>query len=94
MTDDRLRIDKWLCFARFYKSRTMAAGLVEAGEVTVNDATISKAAHVLKPGDVVTFRTGRRWRRVKVLGLAERRGPAVEAQTLYEELEPPVVAAW
>lgn len=94
MTDDRLRIDKWLCFARFYKSRSLAAGQVEAGEVTVNDTPVVKTAHVLKAGDVVTFRTGRRWRRVRVLGLAERRGPAVEAQKLYEELEPPVVAVW
>lgn len=88
--DNRLRIDKWLWHARFFKSRSMAADLVQAGEVTVNGMVVTKTAHPLKPGDVVSFVVGRRhWRAVRVLALGERRGPAPEAQALYEELPAP-----
>lgn len=92
--DDRLRIDKWLWHARFLKTRSLAAALVEAGEVSVNEAAVKKTSQVLKPGDVVTFRLGKHWRRVRVLTMGERRGPAPEAQALYEELDAPVVEEW
>jgi ribosome-associated heat shock protein Hsp15 len=94
MSDDRLRIDKWLWYARFLKTRSLAAALVEAGEVTVNETVVIKTSQALKPGDVVTLRLGKRWRRVRVLALGERRGPAPEAQALYEEMEAPVVSEW
>lgn len=91
MTDGRLRIDKWLWYARFLKSRSQAADLVEAGEVTVNGVAVTRSAHALKPGDLVGFALGRRRRLVRVLALGERRGPAPEAQALYEELPAPAL---
>lgn len=92
MSEDRLRIDKWLWHARFLKSRSMAAELVAEGGVTVNGQVVQKGAHSLKPGDVVAFVVGRRRRLVRVLAVGERRGPAPEAQGLYEELPPPAEA--
>lgn len=86
MSEDRLRIDKWLWHARFLKSRSMAAELVAEGGVAVNGQVVRKSAHGLKPGDLVAFTVGRRPHLVRVLALGERRGPAPEAQGLYEEL--------
>lgn len=84
-----MRIDKWLFFARFLKTRGQAAALVEAGEVRLNGKVVDKTAQAVKPGDELVFPAGRRRRRVAVLGLATRRGPAAEARTLFWELEPP-----
>ena len=86
---DTARIDKWLWCARFFKSRSLAQSVVEAGEVRLNGMPVAKAAQAVRPGDEVVFATGKRWRRVRVVGLATRRGPAPEAQALYEELDPP-----
>ncbi len=86
---DRLRIDKWLWHARFFKSRSLAADIVEQGEVTVNGAVARKPSQTLKPGDSVGFPMGRHRRLVRVAALGERRGPAVEAQALYEDLAAP-----
>ncbi len=91
MNGDRLRIDKWLWYARFLKSRSQAAELVEAGEVTVNGAVATRTAQALKPGDMVGVTLGRRRRLVRVLALGARRGPAPEAQALYEELPVPAL---
>ncbi|MCB1522078.1 MAG: RNA-binding S4 domain-containing protein [Hyphomicrobiaceae bacterium] len=82
------RIDKWLWFARVVKSRTSAAGLVTSGKVRVNRARIDKPAHTLKTGDVVTVTVARRVRILKMIAPGHRRGPAAEAQTLYEDLSP------
>jgi ribosome-associated heat shock protein Hsp15 len=84
-----LRIDKYLHFARFLKTRSMAAALVEAGEVRINDQPARKASQLVKPGDQLVFPMGKRRRRVLVLALGARRGAAPEAQALYQELEPP-----
>lgn len=84
-----LRIDKWLWFARFFKTRSLAASVVEAGEVSVNGVVVVKTSTALRPGDEVVFPAGKRRRRVTVLALGERRGPAPEAQALYREEEPP-----
>jgi ribosome-associated heat shock protein Hsp15 len=79
------RLDQWLWFARFAKSRSLAARLCSDGEIAVNGATVAKANHGVKPGDVVTLPQGP-WRRtVQVLAIGTRRGPAVEAQTLFRE---------
>jgi ribosome-associated heat shock protein Hsp15 len=86
---DSLRIDKWLWFARFFKTRGLAAGLIEAGEVRLNGVVVVKTSHAVKAGDELIFPTGKRLRRVTVLGVAERRGPASEAQSLYREEDPP-----
>jgi ribosome-associated heat shock protein Hsp15 len=84
-----LRIDKWLWFARFFKTRSLAASVVAAGEVLVNGQAATKTAQTVKPGDELVFATGPKRRRVRVVALGERRGPAPEAQALYEELEAP-----
>lgn len=86
------RLDKWLWFARVVKSRTQAAGLVTSGKVRVNRAKVDKPAHGLKPGDVVTVSVGRKIRILKVVAAGVRRGPASEAQGLFEEVMPAVAA--
>ena len=86
MNSPSLRIDKWLWYARFFKSRSRATDLCSAGRIRVNNAIIRKAHHPLRPGDVLTFATGRMIRVVRVLELGTRRGPATEARNLYEDL--------
>jgi len=86
---ETLRLDKWLWFARFVKSRSLATTLVASGRLRVNGQPTPKAHYAVKPGDVLTFPLGSHIRVIKVLALATRRGPAPEAQTLYEDLEPP-----
>lgn len=84
-----LRIDKWLWFARFFKTRSLAASVVAAGEVSVNGTVITKVSALVRVGDELVFPVGKRRRRVTVLALGERRGPAPEAQALYREEDPP-----
>ena len=84
-----LRLDKWLWFARFVKSRALASRLVEAGGFRVNGQPTAKAHYAVKPGDTLTFPLGRHIRVIKILALGTRRGPATEAQALYEDLDPP-----
>jgi ribosome-associated heat shock protein Hsp15 len=83
-----LRLDKWLWHARFFKTRTLAAQLVGKGRLRINQTIVTKAHHRVRPGDVLTFPQGRTVRVVRVVELGSRRGPASEAQTLYEELTP------
>ncbi|WP_084536917.1 RNA-binding S4 domain-containing protein [Azospirillum halopraeferens] len=85
----RLRIDKWLWFARFFKTRSLAAKMVAAGGFRSSGTPVAKAHHAVKPGDVLTFPQGRHIRVVRVVALGSRRGPAEEARTLYEDLAPP-----
>lgn len=86
---DTLRIDKFLWFARFFKTRGQAAAAIEAGEVQLNGQVVAKPAQAVRPGDDLVFPTGTRWRRIEVLALPERRGPAPEAQAAYREEEYP-----
>ena len=86
---DKFRLDKWLWQARFVKSRSLAAGLVTGGHVRVNGQRAAKPAHGVQPGDVLTFPQGDRIRVVRILAPATRRGPATEAQTLYDDMSPP-----
>jgi len=85
-----LRLDKWLWFSRLFKSRTLAAKLCESGRVRVNGNSIGKSNHSISQGDILTFPKGPHIRVIKVLELGVRRGPAPEAEALYEDLEPPV----
>ena len=85
----RLRVDKWLWFARFFKTRSLAAKLCNGSVVRCSGTVVTKAHHAVKPGDVLTFPQGRHIRVVKVVALGSRRGPADEARTLYEDLSPP-----
>ena len=83
---DKLRIDKWLWAARFYKTRTLACDEINKGRVQVNEQDV-KPARELKVGDVVQLRQGPIVRTVTVLGLSDQRGPATVAQALYAETE-------
>ncbi|MCG7574316.1 RNA-binding S4 domain-containing protein [Phaeobacter sp. CNT1-3] len=83
------RLDKWLWHARFYKTRGLASKMVSAGHVRVNSDKVSKPAHSVKPGDVLTFPQGNQIRVVRIEGIGDRRGPAPEAQTLYTDLTEP-----
>jgi ribosome-associated heat shock protein Hsp15 len=83
------RADQWLFFTRLVKSRTLAAALIQEGALRVNGAVCAKPATALKTGDVLTLRHGPYVRVLKVLGFGARRGPATEAQTLYEDITPP-----
>ncbi|MFV0358590.1 RNA-binding S4 domain-containing protein [Tropicimonas sp.] len=84
-----LRIDKWLWQARFFKTRSLAAKQVAEGKVRVNSVRISKPARTVGIGDVLTFPQAHAIRVVRILALGTRRGPAPEAQALYEDLSSP-----
>ncbi|HEX3418435.1 MAG TPA: RNA-binding S4 domain-containing protein [Stellaceae bacterium] len=84
------RLDQWLWFARLVKSRSLAARLCTAGAITVNQAMITKANHIVRIGDTIGVPQGAFRRSVRLLGLGVRRGPAVEARHLYEEIAAPV----
>ncbi|PJI92420.1 heat shock protein Hsp15 [Yoonia maricola] len=90
MTDPRptIRLDKWLWHARFFKSRSLAAGVVTGGKVRVDSQPVSKPARAVGPGNVLTFVQADDTKVVRILACGERRGPAPEAQALYEDLTP------
>jgi ribosome-associated heat shock protein Hsp15 len=85
----KLRIDKWLWHARFFKTRSLAAKIVAGGKLRVNGQPISKPAYMVSALDVLTFPQANDVRVIKILAMGERRGPAPEAQLLYEDLDPP-----
>ncbi len=82
----RVRIDKWLWAARFYKTRALAATAVEGGKVQVNGERV-KPAKLLRAGDALIVRNGPFAWAITVLALSERRGPAAQAAKLYRESE-------
>jgi ribosome-associated heat shock protein Hsp15 len=86
MTEQRL--DKWLWCARLVKTRSSAARLVTDGKVRINGERALKPSRLVRAGDVVTTANQGRLAVVRVIGAAERRGPASVAQTLYEDLTP------
>ncbi len=83
---EKLRVDKWLWAARFFKTRSLAAEAVEGGKVLMNEARI-KPAKAIAVGDHLDIRLGQYHFLVEVLALSGRRGPAPEAQKLYRESE-------
>ena len=85
----RIRIDKWLWHARITKTRTLAARLVETGQVRVNHRRLVKPAQEVGPGDVVTIALHDAIRVLRVTAPGTRRGPAPEARQLFEEIEAP-----
>jgi len=85
-TAEKLRIDKWLWAARFFKTRALAADAVESGKVLLDDARV-KPAKAMAIGDRLDIRIGQYRYEIEVLGLSNRRGPAPEAQRLYRESE-------
>jgi len=84
-----LRVDKWLWYARFFKTRSLAAKVVSSGAVRVDGAHVKKPSTTVSVGDTLTFAQEKSIRVVRIEALGERRGPAVEAQALYEDLSPP-----
>lgn len=86
MTESKLRVDKWLWAARFFKTRSLAAHAVEAGKVLVNGAR-AKPAKALKPGDELLIRTPVFEYTVRVVQLSDRRGSATLAAQLYAETD-------
>jgi ribosome-associated heat shock protein Hsp15 len=89
--EQRVRLDKWLWAARFYKTRALASEEIGRGRVTVNGGP-AKASRELKPGDLVDLRQGVLQRQVTVLGLSHIRGPAPVAQALYQETAASIAA--
>ena len=83
-TPGRVRIDKWLWAARFFKTRSLAAEAITAGKVEVNEERV-KPAKLVQVGDSVSVRVGPYLHVVHVRAISERRGPATVAATLYEE---------
>lgn len=83
----KLRLDKWLFHARFFKSRDLAADCIDSGHLRLNARPCRKPGHAVAPGDVLTFPQAGRIRVVRVLALSDRRGPATEAQALYVDLD-------
>lgn len=81
----KTRLDQWLWFARFVKSRSLAARLCAAGAVAVNGTPARKPNQSVRIGDVVVLPQGGWQRTVRVLALGVRRGPASEARLLYED---------
>ena len=86
---EKIRIDKWLWQARFFKTRSLSAKTVSGGHVRVNSLKIAKPAYAVGPGDVLTFPQARQIRVIRIVDCGTRRGPAPEAQALYEDLAPP-----
>jgi ribosome-associated heat shock protein Hsp15 len=82
--DEPVRLDKWLWAARLYKTRSLAADEAGLGRITVNGVA-AKPGRDLRVGDLITLRRAGLTTAVEVLALSARRGPAVQAQTLYRE---------
>lgn len=80
------RLDQWLWFARLVKSRSGAARLCAAGLVAVNGIPVRKPSHTIRVGDTIVVPQGTLRRTARVVAIGHRRGPAVEARLLYEEI--------
>lgn len=83
-----LRLDKWLWYARFFKTRSLATKLISGGKLRLDGQVMAKPHRGAKIGMVLTFAQGRDVRVIKILDLGTRRGPAEEARTLYEDMAP------
>jgi ribosome-associated heat shock protein Hsp15 len=96
VTEDACRIDVWLWRARFFKTRSLAARIVEDGGVRLvrgqSRAPVDKPSRLVRCGDVLTFAQGSKWVAVRVEAFGERRGPSREARELYSALNDPVGA--
>ncbi|HEX3653066.1 MAG TPA: RNA-binding S4 domain-containing protein [Rhizomicrobium sp.] len=91
MQTESLRIDKWLWHARFYKTRRLAQAAACSGVLRLNNARVEKASVTVRPGDVLTVPHGHREVSIiRIQALGVRRGPAPEAQALYQILQVPM----
>ena len=82
-----VRLDKWLWFARFFKTRTRATAACTQKKIQLDGVVVSKAGLTIKPGQIVSFAQGHDRCVVQVIALGQRRGPAEEARQLYRELQ-------
>lgn len=93
MAEDGCRIDVWLWRARFFKTRSLSARMVDEGRVRMTRAgaetRVDKPSRSVKPGDELVFAIGGRLTAIRVEALGERRGPPAEARALYAPLDPP-----
>ena len=87
MVEERVRIDKWLWHARFYRSRALAQQAAASGLLRLNGARVEKPSAAVQPGDIVTLPRGRDVVAVQIQALAVRRGPFAEARKLYSVVE-------
>jgi len=87
-TGEKIRLDIWLWHARFFKTRSLATKVCKVGKVRINGTHANKASASVKVGDVLTFSQANTVKVVKLLAIGTRRGPATEAQALYEDLTP------
>ena len=83
---EKIRLDTWLWYARFYKSRSLSSKAILSGKVRVNSNKISKPASKVKINDVLTINHVTTVRIIQIQSLGARRGPASEAQKLYKDL--------
>lgn len=86
---EKQRLDRWLFFSRAVKSRTLAQKLIETGAIRVNSERTLHTDHKVGAGDVLTMSVHGRLLVWRILDAGDRRGPASEAATLYEDLSPP-----
>ena len=84
---DQIRLDRWLCHARVFKTRTLAADRISAGGVRLNGQPCRKPAATVRPGDIVTAAVPGGVRSLRVIAPGTRRGPPAEAQALYDDLD-------
>jgi ribosome-associated heat shock protein Hsp15 len=89
LSETSRRLDQWLWFARLAKTRSLAARLCAAGAITLNGLAVKKPNRIIRVGDIVVAPQGPYRRTLRVVALGQRRGPAVEARQLYDEVAAP-----
>ena len=87
--DTALRLDKWLWYARFFKTRAMATRAIAGGRFRLNGEVMSKPHRAAIIGQTLTFAQADTIRVIRIVALGNRRGPASEAMLLYKDLAPP-----
>ena len=85
---EKIRLDKWLWQARFFKTRALATAQITKGRVRLNGQPQRKPGHGIGAGDTLTFPQGDRIRVIRIAALGSRRGPATEAASLFVDLDP------
>ena len=83
-----VRLDKWLWYARFFKTRSLATKFISSGKLRIDGNIVNKPHRQAQIGCVLTFILGEHTRVIKILDFGIRRGPAPEAQALYDDLAP------